>query len=106
MLTSLTSRIKLNHNKGPNNPRVVFNYSCKVRQLVFEALQDVSCDSELIKYEQKTTIFFTFSSSYSRPLRNFFRIEVYPKELCNICYVNGTYCSGRKKSLGTTILLQ
>ena len=106
MLTSLTSGIKLNHIKGPNNPRFVFTYSCRVRQLVLEALQDVSCDSELIKYEQKTTIFFTFSSSYNRPLRNFFRSEVYPKGLCNICYVNGTYCSGRKKSLGTTILLQ
>ena len=81
MLTSLTSGIKLNHIKGPNNPRFVFNYSCRVRQLVLEALQDVSRDSELIKYEQKTTIFFTFSSSFNRPLRNFFRTKVYPKRL-------------------------
>ena len=79
MLTSLTSGIKLNHSKGPNNPRFVFNYSCRVRQLVLEALQDVSCDSELIKYEQKTTIFFIFSSSFNRPLRNFFRSKVYQK---------------------------
>ena len=106
MLTSLTSGIKLNHIKGPNNPRFVFNYSFRVRQLVLEALEDVSRDSELIKYEQKTTIFFTFSISFNRPLRNFFRTKVYPKRLLNICYVNGTYCSGRKKSLGTTILLQ
>ena len=106
MLTSLTSGIKLNHSKGPNNPRFVFNYSCRVRQLVLEALQDVSCDSELIKYEQKTTIFFIFSSSFNRPLRNFFRSKVYPKRLWNICYVTRTYCGGRKKSLGTTILLQ
>ena len=106
MLTSLTSGIKLNHIKGPNNPRFVFNYSCRVRQLVLEALQDVSCDSELIKYEQKTTIFFILSSSFNRPLRNFFRTKVYPKRLWNICYVDGTYCSGRKESLGTTILLQ
>ena len=81
MLTSLTSGIKLNHIKGPNNPRFVFNYSCRVRQLVLEALEDVSRDSELIKYEQKTTIFFTFSSSFNRPLRNFFRTKVYPKRL-------------------------
>ena len=60
MLTSLTSGIKLNHIKGPNNPIFVFNYSYMVRQLVLEALQDVSRDSELIKYEQKTTIFFYF----------------------------------------------
>ena len=106
MLTSLTSGIKLNHIKGPNNPRFVFTYSFRVRQLVLEALQDVSCDSELIKYEQKTTIFFTFSSSYSRPLRNFFGSKVYPERLWNNCYVNGTYCSGRKESVGTTILLQ
>ena len=106
MLTSLTSGIKLNHSEGPNNPRSVFNYSCRVRHLVLEALQDVSCDSELIKYEQKTTIFFIFSSSFNRPLRNFFRSKVYPKRLWNISYVNGTYCTGRKESLGTTILLQ
>ena len=106
MLTSLTSGIKLNHSKGPNNPRFVFNYSCRVRQLVLEVLQDVSCDSELIKYEQKTTIFFIFSSSFNRPLRNFFRSKVYPKRLRNICYVNRTYCTSRKESLGTTILLQ
>ena len=81
MLTSLTSGMKLNHIKGPNNPRFVFNYSCRVRQLVLEALEDVSRDSELIKYEQKTTIFFTFSSSFNRPLRNFFRTKVYPKRL-------------------------
>ena len=81
MLTSLTSGIKLNHIKGPNNPRFVFNYSCRVRQLVLEALEDVSRDSELIKNEQKTTIFFTFSSSFNRPLRNFFRTKVYPKRL-------------------------
>ena len=49
MLTSLTSGIKLNHIKGPNNPCFKFNYSCRVRQLVLEALQGVSCDSELIK---------------------------------------------------------
>ena len=75
MLSSLTSGIKLNHIKGPNNPVFVFNYSSMVRQLVLEALQDVSRDSELIKYEQKTTFFFTFSSSFNRPLRNFFRIK-------------------------------
>ena len=77
MLTSLTSGIKLNHIKGPNNPRFVFNHSCRVRQLVLEALEDVSRDSELIKNEQKTTIFFTFSSSFNRPLRNFFRTKLY-----------------------------
>ena len=81
MLTSLTSGNKLNHIKGPNNPRFDFKYSCRVRQLVLEALEDVSRDSELIKYEQKTTIFFTFSSSFNRPLRNFFRTKVYPKRL-------------------------
>ena len=70
-LTSLTSGIKLNHIKGPNNPIFVFNYSYMVRQFVLEALQDVSRDSELIKHEQKTTIFLTFSSSFNRPLRNF-----------------------------------
>ena len=41
MLTSLNSGNKLNHSEGPNNPRFVFTYSCRVRQLVFEALQDV-----------------------------------------------------------------
>ena len=60
MLSSLTSGIKLNNIKGPNNPVFVFNYSSMVRQLVLEALQDVSRDSELIKYEQKTTFFFHF----------------------------------------------
>ena len=106
MLTSLTSGIKLNHIKGPKNPVCVFNYSSMVRQFVLEALQDVSRDSELIKYEQKTTFFFTFSSSFNRPLRNFFRTKVYPERLWNICYVDGTWRRGRKKSLGTTILLQ
>ena len=106
MLTSLTSGNKLNHIKGPNYPRFVFNYSCMVRQFVLEALEDFSRDSELIKYAQKTTFFFTFSSSFNRPLRNFFKSRVYPRRLWNICYVNGTYCSGRKESLGTTILLQ
>ena len=106
MLTSLTSGIKLNHIKGPNNPVFVFNNSSMVRQFVLEALQDVSRDSELKKYEQKTTFFFTFSSSFNRPLRNFFRSKVYPERLWNICYVNGTWRRGRKKSLGSTILLQ
>ena len=106
MLTSMTSGNKLNQIKGPKNPRFVFNYSCMVRQFVLEALEDFSRDSELIKYAQKTTIFFTFSSSFNRPLRNLFRTKVYPERLWNICYVNGTYCSGRKESLGTTILLQ
>ena len=106
MLSSLTSGIKLNHIKGPNNPVFVFNYSSMVRQLVLEALQDVSRHSELIRYEQKTTFFFTFSSSFNRPLRNFFRTKVYPERLWNICYVDGTWRRGRKKSLGTTILLQ
>ena len=106
MLTSLTSGIKLNPITGPNNHIFVFNYSCMVRQLVLEALQDVSRDSELIKYEKKTTFFFTFSSSFNRPLRNFFRTKVYPERLWNIFYVNGTLCRGRKKSLSTTILLQ
>ena len=106
MLTSLTSGIKLNYIKGPNNPRFVFNYSCSVRQFVLEALQDVSCDWELIKYEQKPTTFFNFSSSFNRPLRNFFWTKVYPERLWNIFYVNRTYCSGRKESLGSTILLQ
>ena len=81
MLKSLTSGMKLNHIKGPKNPRFVFNYSCRVRQLVLEALEDVSRYSELIKYEQKTTNFFTFSSSFNRPLRNFFRTKVDPKTL-------------------------
>ena len=60
MLTSLTSGTALNQFKSPKNPIFVFNYSCLVRQHVLEALEDVSCDSELIKYEQKTTIFFHF----------------------------------------------
>ena len=106
MLMSLTSGIKLNHIKGPNNPLFVFNYSCRVRQFVLEALQGVLCDSQLIKHEQKQHFFFTFSSSFNRHLRNIFRSKVYTKRLWNICYVNGTYCSGRKESLGTTILLQ
>ena len=106
MLTSLTSAMKLNHIKGPNNPIFVFKNSSMVRQFVLEALQDVPRDLELIKYEQKTTFFFTFSSSFNRPLRNFFRTKVYPKRLWNICYVDGTWRRGRKKSLGTTILLQ
>ena len=60
MLTSLKSGIKLNHIKGPNDPMFVFNYSNMVRQLVLEALQDVSRDSELIKYEQKQHFFSIF----------------------------------------------
>ena len=60
MLTSLTSGIKLNDIKGPNNPRFVFNNRCRVRQFDLEALEDFSRDSELIKYAQKTTIFFYF----------------------------------------------
>ena len=106
MLTSLTSGIKLNHITGPNYPRFVFNYSCRVRQFVLDALEDVSRHSELIKYEQRTTIFFTFSKSFNRRLRNIFKTKVYPKRLWNICYVNGTYLSARKESLGSTILLQ
>ena len=106
MLTSLKSGIKLNHIKGPNDPIFVFNYSNMVRQLVLEALQDVSGDSELIKYEQRTTFFFYFSSSFNRPLRNFFRTKVYPERLWNNCYLNGTWRRVRKKSLGTIILLQ
>ena len=62
MLMSLTSGIKPNPIKGPNILIFVFFFSSMVRQLVAEALQDVSRDWELIKYEQKTTIFFTFSS--------------------------------------------
>ena len=100
------SGIKLNHIKGPNNPIFVFSYSYMDCQLVLEALQDVSRDSELIKYEQKTTISFTFSSSFNRPLRNFFETKVYPQRLWNISYVNGTWRRGQKKSLRTTILLQ
>ena len=106
MLTSLFSGNKLNLIKSPNYPLFVFSYSRRARQIVLEALQDVSCDSELIKYEQRTTIFFTFSSSFNRRLRNIFRTKAYPKRLWNICYVNGTYYSGRKESLGSTILLQ
>ena len=60
MRTSLTSGIKPDHIKGPNNPIFVFNYSYMVRQLVLEALQDVSRDSELIKYEKKNNTFFYF----------------------------------------------
>ena len=60
MLTSLTSAMKLNHIKGPNSPIFVFKNSSMVRQFVLEALQDVSRDSELIKYEQKTTFFSLF----------------------------------------------
>ena len=60
MLTSLTSGITLNQLKGPSNPIVISSCSCMVRQHVLEALEDVSCDSELIKYEQKTTFFFYF----------------------------------------------
>ena len=60
MLTSLTSGIKLNLIKGPNNPIFVFSYSYMVRQLVLEALQDVSRDSELIKYEKKQHFFSLF----------------------------------------------
>ena len=41
MLTSLNSGNKLNHIKGPTNPRFVFNYSCRVRQFVLDALEDV-----------------------------------------------------------------
>ena len=67
MLTSLTSGIMLSQLKGPKNPIFFFNYSCVVRQHVLEALEDVSCDSELIKYEQKTTNFLNFSSSFNRP---------------------------------------
>ena len=106
MLMSLTSGIKPNPIKGPNNPIFVFIQSSMVRQLVSEALQDVSHDWELIKYEQKTTIFFTFSSSFNPPLRNFFRTKMYRERLWNFCYVNGTWRRGRKKSLSTTILLQ
>ena len=60
MLTSLTSGIKLNHLKRPNNPVFVFNCSSMVCHFVLEALQDVSRDSELIKYDQKKTFFFHF----------------------------------------------
>ena len=43
-----------------------------VRQLVLEALQDVSRDSELIKYEQRTTFFFHFFKFIqSTPKENF-----------------------------------
>ena len=60
MRTSLTSGIKPDHIKGPNNPIFVFNYSYMVRQLVLEALQDVSRDSELIKYEKKQHFLLLF----------------------------------------------
>ena len=79
MLTPLTSGIKLNHIRVPKNPIFVFDYSCMVHQHVLETLEDVSCDSELIKNEQKTTIFLIFSSSFNRHLRNFFRTKVYLK---------------------------
>ena len=94
MLTYLTSVITLNQFKGPNNPIFVFTNSCLVRQHVLEALEEVSSDSELTKYEQKTTIFSTFSSSFNRSLQKFFRTKVYPKRLWNICYVNGTWTFG------------
>ena len=59
MLTSLTSRITLNLFKGLNKPIFVFNYSCMMHQHVLEALEEIWCDSELIKYE-KTQIFLLF----------------------------------------------
>ena len=65
MLTSLTSGITLNQLKGPSNPIVVSSCSCMVRQHVLEALEDVSFDSELIKYEQKTTFFFLLFQVHS-----------------------------------------
>ena len=99
MLTSLTSGIKLIPIKGAKNPIFVFNCSSMVRQVVSEALQDVSRDWELIKYEQKTTIFFTFSSSFNPTLRNFFRSKVYPERLWKFFYVNRTWRRGRRKSL-------
>ena len=71
MLTSLTSGIKVNHIKGPNNPICVFNFSNMVRQLVLEALQDVSRDSELIKYEQKQHFFQFFKFIQSTPTEFF-----------------------------------
>ena len=81
MLTSMTSGNKLNQIKGPKNPRFVFTYTCMVRHFVLKALEDFSRDSELIKYAQKLTIFFTFSSYFNRHLRNFLRTKVYPKRL-------------------------
>ena len=72
MLTSLTSGIKLSHLKGPNNPFFVSNYSYMVRQFVLEALKDVSRDSELIKYEQKTTFFFSLFQVHSVDPYGFF----------------------------------
>ena len=71
MLKSLTSAIKLNLIKGPNNPIFVFNHSSVVRQLVLEALQDVLRDSELIIYEQKTTFFSLFQVHSIDPYRIF-----------------------------------
>ena len=71
LLTSLTSAIKLNHIKGPNNPIFVFNCSYMVRQFVLEALRDVLCDSELIKYEQKTFFFHFFKFIQSTPTEFF-----------------------------------
>ena len=67
MLTSLTSGIKITHIKGPNNPIFVFKYSYMVLQLVLEALKDVSCDSELIKHEQKNIFFHFFKFIQSTP---------------------------------------
>ena len=72
MLSSLTSAITLNHIKGPNNSVFVFNYSSMVRQLVLEALQDVSSDLELIKYEQKTNFFFHFFKFFQSTPTEFF----------------------------------
>ena len=80
MIRFLISRITLNQVKGPNEPIFVFNYSCMVRQHVLEALEDVWFDLELIKYEQKTTNFFTLPSSFNRPLRNFFWSKLYQKD--------------------------
>ena len=59
MLTSLTSRITLNLFKGLNKPIFVLHYSCMMRQHVLEALEDIWCDLELIKYE-KTQYFLIF----------------------------------------------
>ena len=73
MLTSLTSGIKLNHLKGPNNLFFVSNYSYMVGQFVLEALKDVSRDSELIKYEQKTTFFFHFFKFIQSTPTDFFQ---------------------------------
>ena len=72
MLTSLTSGIWLNHLECPDKPIFVFNYSCMVRHHVLEALQDVSWDSELIKYEQKATFFFLLFQVHSIDPYGFF----------------------------------